>query len=133
MTDDTNSNSSQESLYDKIGGTAGIENLVGAFYNKVFADPELHPFFHDVPVEKLKRMQRDLFSSALGGPVSYSGRPLAHAHHGLGIKPKHFQSFVGHLFSTLKTFDLTEEDRDEIISRINLMVDEIVGGGGLDA
>lgn len=124
---------SESSLYDRVGGEEGIEKLVGAFYDAVFTDSELNPFFHDVPKEKLKRMQRELFTAALDGPIPYSGRPLSHAHHGKGIRPKHMQRFVGHLFTTLEKFGISEDDRNEIISRINRYSDEVIGGGGLDA
>ncbi len=131
MTDSANPES--PSLYDRIGGAETIDNLIGSFYDSIFADPELAPFFDGVAKEKLVHMQREFFAAALGGPIPYSGRSLAHVHHGKGIKIKHVQRFVRHLFSTLENFPISKDDKNEIISRINRHVDDIVGGAGLDA
>jgi hemoglobin len=120
---------SQTSLYDRIGGSEGIKNMVATFYSKVVADPALRPFFDHVAVNKLRRMQVEFFSAALGGPVRYTGRPVIHAHHGLNITRQHFQAFVEHLFETLAGYGLSEGDRYAIISRINTYVDEVVGSG----
>ena len=120
------------SLYERVGGAATIEKLVDAFYVEVMADPELAPFFEEVSIEKLILMQREFFSAALGGPVTYTGRPIAYAHHGLGIKNTHVARFVGHLLSTLDAYDLSEEDREGVVSRINVYSAEVLGGAGLD-
>ncbi len=81
-------------------------------------------------MEKLLGMQREFFAVALDGNSTYSGRPLSYVHHGLNIKPRHFQRYVEHLDATLAGFELSDADHREIISRINTYVDEIVGGGG---
>jgi hemoglobin len=120
------------SIYDRIGGKPTLDKLVGAFYVNVLADPELSPFFKDVPIEKLHKMQHAFFSAALGGDIEYPGRPLAHVHHGLGIKPRHLKLFIEHLRETLVGHKLSERDQQDIIDRINTYADEIVGGGGLD-
>lgn len=114
-------------LYEKVGGAPGVEALVEAFYVRVLADPELAPFFHDVSLERLHRMQADFFSRALGGPVVYSGRPLAHVHHGRGITRHHFALFVGHLLETLKDCGCDQAETDEVIAHINTYANEITG------
>ena len=118
---------SEASLYDRVGGQAGIARLINDFYARVVADPELAPFFRKVQLDKLRHMQMEFFSAALGGPTRYTGRPVAHAHQGLGITLQQFQGFVAHLFETLGAFPLTEAERYDIISRLNTYADEVVG------
>jgi hemoglobin len=117
------------SLYDRVGGAEGVKNMVATFYSKVVADAALRPFFNDVALNKLRRMQIEFFTAALDGPSRYTGRPLIHAHHGLNITRQHFQAFVGHLFETLAHYPLGEDDRYAIISRINTYADDIIGSG----
>ena len=119
-------------LYDRIGGSKAVEGLVGAFYKRVLADPELLHFFEHTATDKLERMQQEFFAAALDGPLTYTGRPLSHAHHGLGIKPRHLARFLDHLLATLKDKGLTEEDTYEVISRINTFADEITGTSSVD-
>lgn len=115
------------SLYERIGGEEMIASLIPAFYAKVLKDPRLAPMFRDVSLEKLHTMQREFFTMATGGPARYTGRPLAHAHHGLGITPDQFNRFTGHLLETLLTLGVTQEEADEVVDRINVMANEITG------
>ncbi|MCF7675412.1 MAG: group 1 truncated hemoglobin [Akkermansiaceae bacterium] len=120
-----------ESLYIRVGGEPGVSKLVGDFYQRVLADPMLAPFFVRVPMEKLHRMQVEFFSSALGGPLAYSGRPLAHVHQGHGITKDHLRRFTEHLLTTLETFNLSRLEVQRIYSRIALDADDVtVDDGG---
>lgn len=114
-----------ESLYERIGGEEGIRKFVSLFYARVLADEELAPFFKDVSMEVLERMQLEFFSAALGGPQIYSGRPLHHVHAGKGIRARHLDRFVEHQLATLKDLEITDQDRQDIAERINLLATDI--------
>lgn len=114
-------------LFERIGGRPGVEDLVEAFYVRVLADPLLTPFFKDVPLERLRRMQTEFFSRALGGPVAYSGESLAHVHHGRGITLQHFSLFTGHLLETLRDRGLEDAETGEVIEHLNTLANEITG------
>lgn len=122
--------SDEPTLWDRLGGTEGADALIEDFYHRVLADPELAPFFENTSMDRLRTMQREFFSAALGGPLEYSGVPLSHAHHGRGIKPAHLNRFVGHLLATLKEAELSQEDRDQIYNRIHTLADDVLGQGG---
>ena len=117
----------QQTLFERVGGKQAIAELIDDFYDRVVADPELKPFFKNVSMDKLRRMQREFFSAALDGPIIYTGRPLRYVHHGRGITKHHFSLYVGHLMTTLQGFALKEQDLQDIISRINTYADEITG------
>jgi hemoglobin len=113
------------SLYERVGGEAGVSRLIDIFYQRVLADPELSPFFAQIPMEKLRRMQVEFFTSALDGALQYSGRPLAHVHQGHGITKAHLRRFTEHLLATLETLTLSRQDIQSIYTRIALEADEI--------
>lgn len=113
------------SLYERVGGEAGIERLVNAFYARVLADEKLASFFSNTSMEPLKNMQKEFFSVALGGPIQYSDMDLSRAHQGRGIRVAHFKDFVEHLIKTLSEFDLSEDEVNQIISDINTYVSDI--------
>ena len=119
--------STTPSLYEKLGGSSGVESLVVAFYVKVMADPELAPFFRHSSIEKLHTMQKDFFTMALGGPAEYEGMALAQAHHGRGIKVHHFTRFVTHLLATLEELGADEDEAQQVCDRINTHANEITG------
>jgi hemoglobin len=122
-----------KSLYDRIGGEAGIEKLVDEFYDRVLADPELSPFFANTETSRLRAMQKEFFSEAIGGPLFYSGHSLREVHAGRGIKKTHLRLFTGHLLQTLKDhkdeLSLSPQDIDAMYSRIAIEADEISDGG----
>ena len=132
--EDPTSDTHEESptLYERLGGEKAIEEVVYAFYSRVFADPELSPFFEGIPQERLSVMQREFFAAALDGPIRYSGRPLNEVHSGLGIKPHHLKLFLDHLIEALAGRGIGESDRYEICSRINTYADEITGTTSVD-
>lgn len=115
------------SLYERLGGENLISRLIPAFYKRVLADAELAPFFQHTELAKLHAMQREFFTMATGGPVSYTGRSLAHAHHGRGISKHHFALFTKHLLDTLLEMGVTQAETDEVIDRVNTLVNEVTG------
>jgi hemoglobin len=122
-----------ETLYEQIGGADGITRLVDAFYARVLADPELKGFFASVEMAKLRRMQAELFSAALGGPQRYSGRSMVQAHRHLKIGLHDYQRFIRHLFDTLDDagFGLSEQERYEVVGRLNLLTGDVTSATGL--
>ncbi len=114
------------SLYDRIGGEAGVEKLLVSFYSLVLADAELKPFFAKSSMEKLLRMQRELFGAALGGPHTYSGADLAKVHAGRGITPRHFHLFRQHLLTTLQESGVDADDIREVVREITKYQKDVV-------
>ena len=120
----------QQTLFERIGGDQAVTELIHNFYDRVVADPELKPFFKNASIAKIRRMQREFFSAALDGPMTYTGKPLGYVHHGRGITKHHFALYVGHLINALEQLEVTEQDLQDIISRINTYADEITGTSG---
>jgi hemoglobin len=123
----------EATLYGQIGGAEGVARLIDAFYARVLADPELKRFFADVEMAKLRRMQVELFSAALGGPQRYSGRSMVQAHRHLKIGLQDYQRFTRHLFDTLDDagFGLSEQERYEVVGRLNVLTGDVIGSTGL--
>ncbi len=117
----------EQTLFERVGGEQAISGLINEFYDRVIADPELKPFFSQSSMGKLRRMQREFFSAALDGPITYTGRPLSYVHHGRGINKHHFALYVGHLIDTLQDHGINEHDVNDIIDRINTYANEITG------
>ena len=117
----------QPSLYDRLGGEMVIEAITKAFYERVLKDPELKPFFNNTDMARQVNMQRGFLSAALGGPVVYSGKSLAHAHQGMGVKTQHSAQFVQHFLATIREYGVSEEEADEVIGRLNTYSNEITG------
>ncbi|MBZ2185152.1 MAG: group 1 truncated hemoglobin [Bryobacter sp.] len=118
---------SSPTLFDRIGGDIGISLLIDRFYKRVLADPALAPFFLHLPMDKLRQMQFEFFTAALGAPArSYSGRPLDAVHKGLGITSHHLDLFLRHLLDTIEFLHPNESERREIYDRIALFGESVL-------
>lgn len=120
-------NATNLSLYERLGGESAIESIVKAFYDRVLADVDLKPFFEKTSMDNQRFMQHEFLCAALGGPMTYTGKPLAHAHQGRGITTLHFAKFIEHLLETLRDLGVSDEDADAVISRVNTYANEITG------
>lgn len=118
-------NDPEKTLFERIGGMNTIESLVDNFYKKVLEDPELKHYFKHASMDKLRKMQKEFFSTATGGPLTYSGRPLRDVHRNMAISKREFGRFTEHLLDTLKEVGVEEKESYEIISHVNLYADEI--------
>jgi hemoglobin len=114
------------SLYDEVGGTAGVKAAVAVFYNRVTADDSLAPWFEGVDLSRLKAHQRAFLSAALGGPELFAGRDLEHAHAGLDITPEAFESVVQHLATALHDLGASDEAVARVRERVEALRDRVV-------
>lgn len=91
-----------ETMYESIGGDAGLTVAVDDFYRRLWADDELKGYFEGIDKNELKRHQRMFLTMALGGGNGiYDGQPLPQAHTGLNITDDAFDKVAEHLRLTL--------------------------------
>jgi hemoglobin len=125
------SSSTTSTLYERIGGAQGVDDLVVEFYERVLHDDELAPFFHGVKMDHLHHMQVAFFTIAAGGPTAETPSSIKTVHGGRGIADRHYRRFVGHLLDTLEARGLSEEDVDAIIDHLALERDNVVDDAGM--
>ncbi len=101
----------ENSLYERIGGADAVRAAVVKLYDKILADPLLIPFFEGIDVERLRKSQSAFVMMAFDGPLHYSGKGLRHAHAGMvqqGLSDAHFDAVCGHLVSSLEELRVPE-------------------------
>lgn len=89
-------------IFDRLGGDAGVAALLEELYSRALKDPLLKPFLENVNIDQLKAQQFRFISQAIGGPHQYHNRSLVQAHAHLQIEQRHFDAFVGHLRGALQ-------------------------------
>lgn len=119
-------------LLERLGGPEGIAEIVQDTYQRVLADPELSPFFDDVSMDRLRRMQYEFIVSALGGPIAYSGAELTVAHRGRGISGKHFAKFCGCFADAMEARGVASQDLHQALSRLAMYKDKVTGDANVD-
>jgi hemoglobin len=104
------------SIYHAIGGRAALVAAVDDFYARLFADPELAPFFPGGVGARHRAYLVTVLGEALGGPERYRGPDLARAHGGLGITDAQFDRTAAHLSATLDGLGVPRHLAGDIIA-----------------
>lgn len=113
-------------LYDKVGGQHGVEQIVDDFYNRILADDTVNKFFAHTDMQKQRHHQAAFISYALGGPEDYTGRSMEKAHTGLNLHLEHFNAIVQHLDESLATQGVSPEDIQTVLGRVATLKESIL-------
>ena len=117
-------------LYEKIGGSKTINELVQLFYDRVLADPRLGPFFQHTDTAALRAQQAMFITMLLGRTRSFNGRDLKTAHAGArakGLTDEHFDALLGHFKTSLQELDVAEDYTCEIVALLETTRDAVLG------
>lgn len=96
-------------MFEEMGGRAAIEKVTDAFYDKVYADAWLGPFFDGIPRTHIQSQQNDFMQAALGGRSGYSGKTPPTAHQHIYITEEMFEARQAHLKSAFKECHTSEK------------------------
>ena len=125
-----------KTLYDRLGGEAGIKAIVDDFVNRAIADPRVNwerkgikggtllraksVTWNASPenVAQLKKHLVQFLSIATGGPTFYDGREIGEAHKGLKITNAEFDASVGDLKAALDKLGIANKEQKELLSII---------------
>jgi hemoglobin len=89
------------SLYDKLGGSAGIHAIVEALYSRLLKDPEIAPLIQGEDLEAQKRRQRLSLCQLFGGPPLAEPPALTGASLEKSLSGANYDRFLTHLGETL--------------------------------
>ena len=115
------------SLLERVGGEDAVKAVVDAFYDKVFADKELMPFFAKTDQAKQRQRQSKFLIQLMDGKAPNAAEYMRNAHkkyvHEMNLGDKHFDIVAGHLVSTLKDFKVP----DALIGEIGAALESLRG------
>jgi hemoglobin len=82
------------SVFERLGGEAGVRAFVDELARRTADDPQLGPLFDSIDKTALQEHRERYFAAVLGGPEQYSGRGMRHAHRTLRLTDAHLDRFV---------------------------------------
>jgi len=122
--------SSEQSLYEKLGGADAVDAAVESFYERVLADEELAPFFSGIEMSRQVAGQKAFLTVAFGGPNRYSGRAMRAAHAAAvakGLSDRHFDAVVGHLAETLASLGVGTAEIESVAKVAESIREDVLG------
>ena len=117
---------SQKSLYERLGGQAAIEAVVGDFAGRVLADARVNKKFARSNAPRLVKNLTDFVCMATGGPCKYMGLSMKASHKNMAVTTGEFNALAEDLVATLNKFNVPAKERDELIGAVAPLAKDIV-------
>ena len=108
-----------DTLYARLGGYDAIAAVADDLLARLQADAQLGRFWHhrgEDGVRREKQLLVNFLCASAGGPMYYTGRDMKISHRGLGISESDWQTFIGHVETTLTTFEVPAPERAEVLA-----------------
>jgi truncated hemoglobin YjbI len=117
----------QASLYERLGGEAGVRKLANEILDQNQHNPAIGHYFKEVDMDKLKQRVFEFFSMGLGGPHQYTGKDMAAAHQGLNINDHEFDIGNDDVVKVMADNGIGRDEIDEVVGILNSMRGDVVG------
>ena len=99
----------KQAEFERLGGRKLLEDVGKVFYDKIYSDPWLKNYFHNVEQEHIERQQVNFMQAALGGDNIYAGKTPPHAHKHIFITDEVFKAREELLMESFKECHVSEE------------------------
>lgn len=116
-----------DTLYQRLGGMAGIEAVVDASLKHVHGDLRINLFFENTDIGDLRRLLIEQICAASGGPCRYSGRSMEEAHSGMNLSNRDFDIFVEDLVAAMNEVKVPAPLQQELLGLFGPMRPQVVG------
>ncbi len=114
------------SLYDDLGGKAGIDAFVGRTIDLSFTDPRIAHTFKNSKPDYLKKMISEQFCALSGGPCTYTGVDMKKSHQGLGLTSLHFNALVEVLQQAMREAHIPSATQNRLLALLAPMHRDVV-------
>jgi hemoglobin len=120
---------STRSLYQRLGGPAGISAIVDDVIAAHLANPLVAPRYRHVKdLEVLKRVSREFFGAGSGGPEKYTGKDMRAAHQGMNVSEQEFLAVIDDVMSVLRRHDIDDTTQKDVLAILYGFKNEIIRG-----
>jgi len=117
---------SETSLYQRLGGGTGVENIVDAVLSGIEHDPSIVHHFEDTDIPRFRRLLIEQFCELSGGPCKYTGASMQESHTGFQISQAHFDALVNHLINAMQQQQVPIEAQNEFLAMLAPMYKDVV-------
>lgn len=137
---------SKRSLFEQLGGQAGISNIVADFLPRAMDDPRVNWARKGVKrggfsihagqsvawkatpqnIATLKQHMTEFLALATGGPVRYTGKEIQATHAHMHISNPEFDAVIGDLKATLDKLQVPNIEQKELLAIIESTRPQIV-------
>lgn len=118
-----------ETLYDKLGGRAGIDRLVDRIVDLHLQNDVAGPRYRaldEEAVDHAREKVKEFFAAGSGGPEEYTGRSMIEAHTGMNVNEAEYVAVVDDIMQAMHEMEYPRPVRDEVLGIAYSLKEEIV-------
>ncbi len=122
----------EESLFNRLGGAAGISSIVDGIMDAHIVNPEIKHVFLPIAnnpdnLENFKKHVNEFLSAGTGGGAAYTGMDMPTAHKGLKTSEKEFMSTIDDILMVLEKHDIDEETKKDMLYILYSLKGVVIG------
>jgi hemoglobin len=108
-------------LYEKLGGAAGISRIVDDLVDAHLRNPTIQarfrPFLEKPDrVAEIKQHNRDFLGAGTGGPEVYTGKSMLESHRGMNINEAEYMAVMDDILFALEKNGIDESARKDVLA-----------------
>ena len=119
---------SGETDFERLGGEAGLRELVQAFVDRTFSDSIIGFHFAGKDKDRIVEKEFEHARLQLGGGGTYTGREIGGVHKPLKINKGQFRRRLAILRKVLDVAGVDSEIRDRWIAHNQALIDRVTSG-----
>jgi hemoglobin len=109
------------SLFDRLGGSSGIEHIVEEVAGRHLENPVIAARFRPYleqpqKLQELKVHLARFLEMGSGGPQRYEGRDMRSAHLGMNISPSEYMAAMDDIMAALAHAGIDEQTRKDVLA-----------------
>jgi hemoglobin len=117
---------SNERLFDQLGGQAGIELLTEKFIEEIQYDKDVMPYFLKTDVNRFRQKFVEQICMLSDGPCQYTGDSMEEVHSGMEINERHFNAIVNNLTIAMESINLPITTQNRLLNLLAPMRKQII-------
>jgi hemoglobin len=117
---------SNERLFDQLGGQAGIELLTEKFIEEIQYDKDVMPYFLKTDVNRFRQKFVEQICMLSDGPCQYTGDSMEEVHSGMEINERHFNAIVNNLTMAMESINLPITTQNRLLNLLAPMRKQII-------
>ena len=114
------------SLYDRIGGEPVARAICEDIWLNHTVNPIVNNRFSNSDPEYVIQKVFEIFASATGGPVEYTGKDMLTTHASMNISDMEFNAVVDDVLKALDMHNVGARERGEVLAILWSVKDQIV-------
>nr|WP_194866680.1 group 1 truncated hemoglobin [Pseudoalteromonas sp. PPB1] len=113
-------------LYQQVGGQAGLERLVDLFIQQIGHDKAILPYFAKANVSHFRQGFITHLCDTLDGPCEYQGDSMVQIHTGMQITEADFNRVVELLINAMTEAGIAHTTQNHVLSRLAPLRSEMI-------